>query len=251
MPDRLRPAERRVDVGDLAFRVLSSVAPESREPAIVLVHGIGVSHRYLSRLHDELAARRTVFSIDLPGFGGLPKPRRDLDVPEMAHALGQVVAGLGVGPVVLLGHSMGCQWVVEAALQRPDLVTTVVAMGPVADDRYRTMIGQTRALAVDTLGEPPSVNVIVFTDYLRCGVPWYLTQLRHMLAYRLEERVPDLAVPLLLIRGGADPIAGLEWCRRLRRSAATAQLVLIPRHHHVAQHSSPKAVASAILTLAS
>ena len=251
MPDRVRPAARLVDVGDLAFRVLSSVAPQSREPAIVLVHGIGVSHRYLSRLHDELAARRTVFSIDLPGFGGLPKPRRDVDVPEMAHALGRVVAGLGVGPVVLLGHSMGCQWVVEATIQRPDLVTTVVAMGPVADDRHRTMIGQTRALAVDTLGEPPSVNVIVFTDYLRCGIPWYLTQLRHMLAYRLEERVPDLAVPLLLIRGGADPIAGLEWCRRLRRSAPAAELVLIPRHHHVAQHSSPKAVASAILTLAS
>ena len=250
MPDRVRPAERRVDVGDLVFRVLSSVAPESREPAIVLVHGIGVSHRYLSRLHGELAARRTVFSIDLPGFGGLPKPRRDLDVREMAHALGRVVAGLGVGPVVLLGHSMGSQWVVETSLQRPDLVTTVVAMGPVADDRYRTIVSQTRALAVDTLGEPPSVNVIVFTDYLRCGVPWYLTQLRHMLAYRLEERVPDLAVPLLVIRGGADPIAGLEWCRRLRRSAPTAELVLIPRHHHVAQHSSPKAVASAILTLA-
>ena len=252
MPDRVRPAERRVDVGDLVFRVLSSVAPASREPAIVLVHGIGVSHRYLSRLHNGLAAaRRTVISIDLPGFGGLPKPRRDLGVPEMARALGLVLEGLGVGPVVLLGHSMGTQWVVETALQRPDLVTTVVAMGPVADDRHRTMIGQTRALAVDTLGEPPSVNVIVFTDYLRCGIPWYLTQLRHMLAYRLEERVPDLAVPLLLIRGGADPIAGLEWCRRLRRSAAAAELVLIPRHHHVAQHSAPKAVASAIRMLAS
>ena len=70
MPDRVRPAERRVDVGDLVFRVLSSVAPASREPAIVLVHGIGVSHRYLSRLHNGLAAaRRTVISIDLPGFG--------------------------------------------------------------------------------------------------------------------------------------------------------------------------------------
>jgi pimeloyl-ACP methyl ester carboxylesterase len=71
-----------------------------------------------------------------------------------------------------------------------------------------------------------------------------------MLAYPLEERVPGLSVPLLLIRGGADPIAGLEWCRRLREDAPVADLVIIPGHRHVAQHSAPRAVASALLALA-
>ncbi|WP_239066078.1 alpha/beta fold hydrolase [Microbacterium hibisci] len=246
----VRLATRRVDIGGLAFRVLSSVSPATDAPAIVLVHGIGVSHRYLSRLHAELAAHRTVVSVDLPGFGGLPKPGHDIDVPTMGRALGQVLEQLALGPVVLLGHSMGSQWVVETARQRPELLTSVVVMGPVADDRNRTVLRQTRALTVDTLLEPPTVNAIVLTDYLRCGVPWYLTQLRHMLAYRLEDSVASLAVPLLIIRGGADPIAGREWCRRLRDAAPHAQLVEIPRHHHVAQHSAPKAVASAILTLA-
>ena len=248
---RERPAARRAHVGGLAFRVLTSLSSDVDGPPIVLVHGIGVSHRYLSRLHDELARRRTVVSVDLPGFGGLPKPDADLDVPAMARALGEVVAGLDLGPVVLLGHSMGSQWVVETAAQRPEIVRTVVAMGPVADERHRTVFRQTRALAVDTLLEPPTVNALVLTDYLRCGIPWYLTQLRHMLAYPLEDRVADLDVPLLLIRGGADPIAGLEWCRRLRRNARAADLVVIPGHHHVAQHSAPRAVASALLTLTS
>ena len=242
---------QRVDIGGLAFRVLSSNSPATREPAIVLVHGIGVSHRYLSRLHDELAAHRTVISVDLPGFGGLPKPDHDVDVPTMARALTQLLEQLAVGPVVLLGHSMGTQWVIEAALQRPELITSVVAMGPVADDRHRTVLRQTGALSIDTLREPPTVNAIVLTDYLSCGVPWYLAQLRHMLTHRLEDRGPLLTVPLLLIRGGADPIAGLEWCRRLRRSAPRADLVQIPGHHHVAQHTAPRAVASAILSLAS
>ncbi|WP_109210223.1 MULTISPECIES: alpha/beta hydrolase [Microbacterium] len=243
---------QRVDIGGLAFRVLSSVSPTTAEPAIVLVHGIGVSHRYLSRLHDELAAaHRTVISVDLPGFGGLPKPGTDVDVPTMGEAIGRVLEQLSLGPVVLFGHSMGSQWVVETALQRPELLTSVVVMGPVADDRHRTILRQTRALSIDTLLEPPTVNTIVLTDYLRCGIPWYLTQLRHMLAYRLEERVPQLTVPLLIIRGGADPIAGLEWCRRLRDDAPRAELVQIPEHHHVAQHSAPRAVASAVLSLAS
>ncbi len=238
----------RVEVDALAFRVLAS-GPEgtATRPAIVLVHGIGVSHRYLSRLHDVLAAERRVFSIDLPGFAGLPKPSTDLDVPAMAQGLGRVIDSLGVAPVVLVGHSMGTQWVVEASLQRPDLVTDVVIMGPVADVAHRSMLAQSAALAVDTLGEPPGVNAIVLTDYLRCGVPWYLTQLRHMLAYRLEERVPDLPCPLLVVRGSRDPIAGLEWCRRLRDAAPAGRLVQIPGGFHVAQHSAPRAVASAIL----
>lgn len=149
------PRERwRLYVDGLAFRVIASRSGTDR-PAVVLVHGIGASHRYLSRLHDVLAEDRTVFSIDLPGFGGLPKPDRDVDVPTMAAALATVVASLDAGAVVLVGHSMGSQWVVELAVARPELVTHVVAMGPVADARHRTMLAQTIALARDTLGEPP------------------------------------------------------------------------------------------------
>ncbi len=244
------PRERwRLYVDGLAFRVIASRSDTDR-PAMVLVHGIGVSHRYLSRLHDVLAENRTVFSIDLPGFGGLAKPEGDVGVPAMAAALATVIASLDAGAVVLVGHSMGSQWVVELGAGRPDLVTHVVAMGPVADARHRSVLAQTTALARDTLGEPPRINAIVFSDYLRCGMRWYLTQLRHMLSYPIEERVGDLARPLVLIRGSRDPIAGLEWCRLLRDRAGggrAASLALIPGQHHVAQHSAPRAVASAIL----
>ena len=244
----MNPRVWRVDVDSLAFRVLASAREDAAShPAVVLVHGIGVSHRYLARLHDVLAQDRTVFSIDLPGFGGLPKPGRDIDIASMAHALGQVIESLGVGPVVLVGHSMGTQWVVEASLQRPEIVTDVVIMGPVTDSAHRSLHAQMVALAADTLGETPSANAIVLTDYVRCGVPWYLTQVRHMLAYPLEERVPELSSPLLVVRGSRDPIAGLEWCRRLRDAARAGRLVQIPGGFHVAQHSAPRAVASAIL----
>lgn len=237
----------RADLGRLAFRVLASAGPSDGDRApIVLIHGIGMSHRYLAKLHDLLAAEGPVYSIDLPGFGGLPKPGADVDVAAMAAALGEVVASLGLPPVVLVGQSMGCQWVVELAVQRPDLVAHVVTIGPVVDAAHRTVLAQSTALAVDTLGESPGANALVFTDYLRCGVPWYLTQLRHMLRYRIEDRAAELTRPLLIVRGGRDPIAGQEWCRRLRDAAPDARLVVIPGHHHNAQQSAPRAVASAI-----
>jgi pimeloyl-ACP methyl ester carboxylesterase len=221
--------------------------PEPDRPAIVLVHGIGMSSRYLARLHDALLPEATVFSVDMPGFGGLPKPRRAVDVETMAAALGEVVASLDAGPVVVVGHSMGTQWAVELGVQRPDLVGRVVIIGPVADASHRTAFAQMRALCVDTLLEPPGTNWIVATDYLRCGVPWYLAQLRPMLGYAIEERVARLEVPLLVVRGERDPIAGAEWCRMLRDRAPVASLVHIPGRPHNAQRSAPRAVAAAIV----
>jgi len=205
-----------------------------------------MSHRYFSRLHRRLAEAGVVISIDLPGFAGLPKPRTDVNVEEMADALTRVIAAHGVGPVVLVGHSMGAQWIVEAARQRPDLVRQVIVIGPVTDERDRTLLGQATRLAADTTREPPAVNMIVLTDYLRCGAPWYFSQVRHMLDYPLEQRVSELSMRVVIIRGGDDRIAPLPWCRRLRDSARDGALLVVPGHAHVMQHSAPKAVASAI-----
>ena len=244
---RGRHTERRIVREGLAFRILADEpAFANRAATVVLIHGIGMSHRYLSRLHDHLAADGPVVSIDLPGYAGLPKPGRDVGVEAMAHALSQVIESLEVGAVVLVGQSMGTQWVTDVAVQSPEVVSHLVLIGPVADEDHRTVMAQMRALTVDSLREPIDVNAIVFTDYLRCGVPWYLAQLRHMIAYRPEERLPLVPAPVLIIRGGRDPIAGLEWCRQLRDLASAATLVLIPGRAHNAQHSSPAAVASAI-----
>ena len=237
----------REDHGRLAFRVQATPSPGGNRPAAVLVHGIGMSHRYLARLHDVLSEDRAVYSVDLPGFAGLPKPGVDVDVPTMAAALAEVVAGLEAGACILVGHSMGAQWVVELAAQRPDLAALTVVIGPVSDAEHRSLPAQALALAVDTLGETPRINAIVFTDYLRCGVPWYLAQARHMVAYRIEDRVAELAMPLLVVRGENDPIAGTRWCRMLRDRAPAGSLAIIPGRHHVAQFSSPRAVAAAIL----
>lgn len=239
-------SRRLADDGALDFRVTTHAPRHAGQPAFVLVHGIGMSHRYFSRVQGVLAQDGPVFAVDLPGYGGLPKPEVDLDVEAMARGLGDLIASLGIGPVVLVGHSMGSQWVVETALQRPDLVRHAVIIGPVTDDRRRTLPAQLIALALDTLRETPSINAIVVGDYIRCGVPWYLAQVRHMLTYPIEDRAARLPMPLLIIRGERDPIAGLEWCRRLRDGAQHAALVTVPGRAHVVQQSAPTAVASAI-----
>ncbi len=243
-----RRLARRIEVGDLTFGLTTEQARQASDgPTIVLVHGIGMSSRYFARLHDALLPHSRVISLDLPGFGGTPKPPKAVDVETMATALAEVVASLDAGPVVLVGHSMGTQWVVELGRQRPDLVSRVVVIGPVSDVAHRSATAQGRALAMDTLLEPPGTNWIVTTDYIRCGVPWYVAQLRPMLSYPIEERVRDLTMPLLIVRGERDPIASTRWCRLVRGNAPVASLVHIPRAPHNAQRFAPRAVAAAIL----
>ena len=233
----------------MPFRVRSSShAAVPDPPTYVLLHGIGTSHRYLTRLHDQLAVTATVHSFDLVGFGGLPKAPEAPSVREMASSLLDVVDRIGVTNAVLVGHSMGSQWVVEMGVRRPDLVRAVVVIGPVTDDRRRSLVAQMATLVYDIVGEPLGTNAVVLLDYLRCGPVWFARNLRHMLRYRLEERVALLGMPLLVLRGGNDPIASLAWCRRLRMRARRGVVVIVPGHRHNAQHTAPRAVASAITT---
>jgi pimeloyl-ACP methyl ester carboxylesterase len=249
------PVRSDVDAGGLRGHVFSSRRPpgslKAGTPAVVLIHGIGVSHRYLARLHRRLSDSADTFSIDLPGFGATPRPDRQLTVSDYGAYILGALEQLGVDDAILVGHSMGAQFAIEAAIQRPDRIRRLVLMGPVVDSRHRSVVGQAVALGRDSLFfESPSSNFLVATDYFRCGPTWYLKTLRVMLAYRTEDRIADVKAPILVIRGMHDPVAGPDWCRRLAGEAAAGRLVEVPRSGHVVQHTAASEVADAIRSFA-
>ena len=234
--------------------VFASRRPAGRatqEPAVVLLHGIGASHRYLRRLHGLLAGSVDTYSIDLPGFGATPRPQRTLSAAEHATYVIGALEQLGVLEYVVVGHSMGTQFAVEAALQQPSRIPHVVLMGPVVNDQRCTVAQQALALGRDCLFfESPSSNALVFTDYLRCGPTWYIKNLRVMMDYRIEERIAGVTAPVLVIRGANDPVAPTEWCRRLAERASAAEFVEIEGTGHVVQHNRAVEVARSILAFA-
>ncbi|MDQ1137744.1 pimeloyl-ACP methyl ester carboxylesterase [Microbacterium sp. SORGH_AS 1204] len=236
-------------VTDLGFRSFSTRRPGT--PAYVFVHGIGMSHRYFRPLHHELATDAEVHAVDLPGFGGVPTPGRSPGIRETADALGRVLDELRVRDAVLVGQSMGSQWVVELARLRPDLARGVVALGPVTDSARRNALTQGWLLARDSALEPPRLNGIVVGDYLRCGPVWYARQAVHMLRYPIEERMSGLAVPLLLMRGSNDPIASQEWVEWLAARAPIAEVAVIEGHRHLAHFTAPSETAERIRAFSS
>src|SRR6478735_1561804 len=248
-----RPVRIEVEAAGHLGHVFASRRPGGTDgaPAVVLIHGIGASHRYLERLHGLLAESVDTFSIDLPGFGATPRPEHTLSVAEHATYILGALEQLGVLEFVIVGHSMGTQFAVEAARQQPSRIPHVVLMGPVVNDRRRTVAQQALALGRDCLFfESPSSNAVVFTDYLRCGPAWYLKNLRVMMDYRLEDRIMDVSTPVLVLRGEHDPVAPRDWCHRLVARAAAGAFREIEGTGHVVQHNKSVEVAEAILRFA-
>ncbi|WP_104043744.1 alpha/beta fold hydrolase [Arthrobacter sp. ZGTC412] len=238
-----------VHSGGLQGRLYASVHPAETgaRPAYVLLHGIGVSHRYLARLHQELAKEADVYSFDLPGFGKASKPGRQVQVEEFAAFVSAVLAESGVHNYVPVGHSMGTQFAVQLALQEPGRVDGVVLMGPVVETSRKSVGRQAMALTRDSMfSESLTSNAIVFSDYFRAGPRWYLTELPVMMEYPLEERLAEVTQPVLVLRGTKDPIARRPWCVNLAEVARQGTMAEILGQGHVFQHTAPETAAQAI-----
>ncbi|NUU17574.1 alpha/beta hydrolase [Cellulomonas humilata] len=240
---------RTVTIDGYQLAVRSTGAGDRGRPVFVLVHGLGMSHRYLARLQRELAPCGTTHCIDLPGFGGTRRPGEAMSIAVAATLLGATLDLLGVHSAVLVGHSMGAQFVSELAVQRPPLASHLVLIGPAADPRRARRLLLALDLARDALREPLSGNALTTADYVRCGPRWYLMELAVMLAFRTDARVRHVQVPTLVIRGGDDPIARERWCTDLSDVAGRGSLVQIPGHRHLVQHSAAERTAAAVLQL--
>lgn len=215
-------------------------------PPFVLVHGLGMTHRYLERLAVELSSGAIVHSLDLPGFGHDPQPREQLGVEDHGALIVDALTALGVEQYVLVGHSMGAQFVTAAALHSPERAESVVLLGPVVDRLRRTVLQQAASLTHDTFRESARANLIVSTDYFRTGMRWYLRQLIPMLKYPLERAIEKVGCPVLVMRGGRDPVARARWCRELADRAPDGRLVEIPGQPHVLQLHAARDVAAVI-----
>ncbi|KRF08344.1 hypothetical protein ASH00_01020 [Arthrobacter sp. Soil782] len=214
---------------------------------MVLVHGIGVSARYFEPLAQELARNNAVYAIELPGFGSSPGPRRALPVPELGKIVLAVLHKLMLTGVVLVGHSMGCQVATETALRAPERVSKLVLLGPTTNDRERSIPRQALRLAQDTMRESPVVNFVVFTDYLRSLIP-YVKTLPAMVNHRLEDAIADVTCPVVLMRGGRDPIVPADWLQRLAAANGSAAIVEVEGAPHVLMYHRAAETADGLLT---
>jgi len=101
----------------------SGLAPGRRN--IVFVHGAGGSGGVWQRQRFDLDRGVNTVCLDLPGHGLSPPPGCDT-ITGYADCLLRFVATIGLNRTILAGHSMGGAVVLEATLQKPELVEALV-----------------------------------------------------------------------------------------------------------------------------
>lgn len=91
---------------------------------LLLIHGWSCDHTAMTPVADSFPDRHSI-SLDLPGHGRSP-------AADSYTIEAQAAAVLAAAPekAVLVGHSMGAQIAVEAAVQAPDRVAGLVLLDP-------------------------------------------------------------------------------------------------------------------------
>ena len=224
---------------------------------VALVHGFTQTHRSWQPVVERLAALHHFMLVDAPGHGGSGGVRADLG--EGARLLGQ--AG---GRAAYVGYSMGARLCLHLALDRPDLVDSLVLVGGhpgIADP------GQRRQRMVDD----GHLAQRVTEEGVNAFVDWWLTQplfstLSSDAAGRADRlantadglasslrlagtgsqvplwpRLRELAMPVLVVAGELDDKFAELGRRTVAAIGSNAELVLVPGAGHACHLERPDA----------
>ncbi|MEB3961487.1 lysophospholipase [Streptomyces kunmingensis] len=224
--------------------------PREGAPAVVLVHGLGLSGRYFVPLARRLAARGTAVLVpDLPGnVRSRAAAARAPDVDQLADALAHLHRRFSLAPTVLVANSVGCQVVAAFAAREPRMVSKLVLVGPALDPGASGW-RQAGRLLRDAPREPLRMLALAVSDYLVTGPLRCAASFRHALrdsAESFEANLARIRVPTLVVRGAGDPIASRSWCRRVARLAGDGRTAEIPGAAHAAHYSAPDALVTLI-----
>src|SRR5271167_2571578 len=94
-------------------------------PAVVFVHGFGCAHSDWNAQVAHLSPRHQTVTVDLRGHGASSGTVAECSIEQ----------ALALSPAVLVGHSVGCRVVIEAALQTPTHACSL--MGVSSHRRWR------------------------------------------------------------------------------------------------------------------
>jgi pimeloyl-ACP methyl ester carboxylesterase len=226
-------------------------------PPVILIHGAGGSQRVWPAEARALPGRR-VLAVDLPGHGGTGGPGFR-SVPDYARALGAFCDELGLGPALVVGHSMGGATALWLALERPDLVAALGLVSTGARLRVApallggfaspsTFPGAVETLAAWALGPGASAALrgdlcqallatgpeVTHGDFTACD------------AFDASARLGDLRRPALILCGAEDRLTPRRLSRSLADALPAARLEVIPGAGHMLPLEAPAAVASAL-----
>lgn len=229
-----------------------------------------------SGLADRLSGV-TITALDQPGHGRSADWDGVEDIHDLTTRIALELAGSigGGGPVDLMGHSFGGTVALRIALERPDLVRSLVLVEPVIfaaaravdDPAYAPFRADHLAVAQAVAEGRRAAAMTAFNDSWGTGVALadlperqrhYMTDRIHLIAAQNDALLDDSAgllrpggleaikVPVLLVEGADSPPVIDAVHRALVRRMPHAVRVAVPGAGHMVPITHPDAVAAAV-----
>src|SRR3954451_13205204 len=228
MPPEAEVAHRPTTWGTLRSRTVGR--PRDGVPEVVVVPGLAVAE-YLLPAVCELSRWTRAHLVELPGFSGSGEPPHPMDVPQFADAVARWLDASGLDRVVLAGHSSGTQVAAHVAARRPPSVRALVLASPTMDPRFRSTRRILLAWRRNRELEPASLDEQHTPERQRAGLRRVQHALRVHLADALEEVLPKVPVPVLVLHGDQDRICTHAWARQLSELAPDGRFRTVPGAH--------------------
>lgn len=246
--------------------------------AVVLLHGLPGTYKDFDPVLPELRGRH-VIAIDRPGFGwskGGPLPYQDQI--GMVHDL---ITHLALAPAVLVGHSFGGTLALGVARRYPQDVAKMVLVAPGAGgvrshamDRFNARYAEFSQLPVVRPVMDFTVNDVIRRVAATSGAarafspekvdPGYQQRLLsvsmtsgNLAAYAsdelefdetsrwVDENVPQITVPSVIVGGEADQLIGIDHLRRLAETLPRTKLITVDGSHMI-PYTHPDVIAEQI-----
>lgn len=208
------------------------------DTTVLLLHGWGINQTYWDNQVSYLEKEYQVVTLDLPGFGKSGNGRKKYTIEQYGQDISLLIKELALKNVILVGHSMSGDIILETAIHFPDNIIGMVGIDNFKDvgydisgqeeeetNQFLSMLESdyaniSKAYAEGYLFHPSTDSVIrdrVVQDISQVPVYVAVSSFRQLLAYTPKERtlLRQLSFPLFLINSDAVPTdeAGLgKYC---------------------------------------
>lgn len=227
---------------------------------VLLIHGLGSSTEDWEPQVDALRGTFTVVTYDVRGHGRTAKPREKYSVKQFAGDAARLIEHLGLGPMHVVGLSMGGMIAFQLATDRPDLARSIVIVNSGPEMILRTWREKfaiyqrsviVRLMGMKKMGEvlatrllpAPEHEVLRRTFVERWGrndPGAYLRALSALVGWSVMSRLPTIQCPVLVVAADQD-YTPVEWKRAYTSAMPRATLVVIPDSRHMMPVETPGA----------
>jgi pimeloyl-ACP methyl ester carboxylesterase len=225
-------------------------------PPLLYLHSAGGETEWMP-FHEQLARRFTVYLPAHPGFASSQGLEEIRDVTDYAWHYVDLITQLGIGPVPVVGFSLGGWTAVELAILRPALVKKMVLVAaaglhvpgaPMAElfiddlDEMRRLVFLDPNNPAADLALPRSLEDARILNWLRAReatarVGWnpYLHN------PRLPRHLRRIECPTLLLWGRHDRLIPVAHGEEYARLIPGAQLKVVDQCAHMLPYEQPEA----------